>query len=89
MIFTIVLGGGSDSVIITRNHVPIIKRSTSQKYDDFLKDVISAENMYKNLKNIKIFIISEAGITYKVKIHKKLLSEIINDAEEQKLKITK
>ena len=60
-----------------------------QKYDDFLNDVISAENMYKNLKNIKIFIISEAGITYKVKIHKKLLSEIINDAEEQKLKITK
>lgn len=60
-----------------------------QKYDDFLNDVISAENMYKNLKNIKIFITSEAGITYKVKIHKKLLSEIINDAEEQKLKITK
>lgn len=60
-----------------------------QNYSDFLNYVISAEDIYKKLKNIKIFILSEAGIIYKVKIHKKLLSEIINDAEKQKLQITK
>lgn len=60
-----------------------------QNYEDFLNNVISSEEVHKKLKNIKIFILSEAGITYKVKIHKKLLYEILNDAEKQKLKITK
>lgn len=60
-----------------------------QNYDEFLNNVISSEEVHKKLKNIKIFILSEAGITYKVKIHKKLLYEILNDAEKQKLKITK
>lgn len=60
-----------------------------QNYEDFLNNVISSEEVHKKLKNIKIFILSEAVITYKVKIHKKLLYEILNDAEKQKLKITK